>query len=357
MNPSRLLHTFPGRVYTKIGEDNGFNWAVIIAWNFLQSLFPIVLVMAALLGVVLGLVGVGSDVVERTVVSIIPDPGAQAQVLQALGTFHQRSGVFFVIGFAGLLWSGSNLFRSMEQAFAVIYHTRQRSLVRGILVSFAMILVFTVLAGLVVASSFLLGLIDTLPLPRSLHNGVLAFGIQLAIGAVAGFILFLVLYVVIPNRRMSWGKVWVGALVAGLLFEGLTLLFPLYIRLTGAGAAYGKTFGLLFLLMAFFYFLGLVTMIGVEINSLRFAVPIEQPDGPASLQSPIQGRPSGYASTAPSDTDVRREAHRERTPPARPRLPAAEPAAEPGRRPSRVKAILGLVVLGASGALRSRRIV
>lgn len=379
MNPSKLMQTFPGRVFAKIGEDNGFNWAVIIAWNFLQSLFPIILVMVAVLGVILGSLGLGSNAVENTVVSIIPD-SARGEVMGALNTFHQKSGIFFLIGFAGLLWSGSLLFRAMEQAFAVIYHTRQRSIIKSILISFLMILVFTVLAGLMLVTSFLLGLIDKLPfLPPLLHNGVLAFAIQFLVGTLAGFVLFLSIYYVIPNRRMEWGKVWPGALIAGLLFEGLSLFFPLYIRLTGAGSAYGKTFGLLFLLMAFFYFLGLVTMVGVEVNSLIFAVPVDQPEGKASLQTPIQGDPH-LASPNPSDEQVRQEARRE---PGNPANSTDNPAKNPGNsldksdrlrpaaagvaaasggrrgpdrvgRPSPVKAALGLGVLWATGALRRR---
>lgn len=372
MNPSRLLQSFPGKVFTKIGEDNGFNWAVIIAWNFLQSLFPIILVMVAVLGVVLGTIGVGSNTVEATLISAIPD-SARGEVRGALGTFHQKSGIFFLVGFAGLLWSGSLLFRAMEQAFAVIYHTRQRSMVKSILVSFLMILVFTVLAGLMLVTSFLLGLVDKLPfLPSVLHNGVVAFAIQFGVGALAGFLLFLAIYYVIPNRKMEWGKVWPGAVIAGLLFEALSLFFPLYIRLTGAGSAYGKTFGLLFLLMAFFYFLGLVTMIGVEVNSLIYAVPIDQPEGRESLQSAIQGQPA-TVTTNPSDSEVRRQARQEPGNPAnaagqkRPGRPDDEGGPAPrregsrdahaagGGRPSAFKAALGYGVLLATGALRRRK--
>ena len=109
-----------------MGEDNAFNWAVIIAWNFLQSLFPIALVMAAVLGVALGFIGVGSHQVYGTIASIIPDTNAQKEVLAMLNTFQKKSVILFLVGFAGLIWSGSSLFRTMEQAFAVIYHTPQR---------------------------------------------------------------------------------------------------------------------------------------------------------------------------------------------------------------------------------------
>jgi len=163
MNVDRLMKTPPGRLVVKMGDDQAFNWAVIIAWNFLQSLFPIALVMAAVLGVGLGYIGVSSQQVYGTVASIVPDPSAQKEVLATLNTFQQRSGIFFLVGFVGLVWSGAGLFRTMEQGFAVIYHTRQRALVKGVLMSVGMIFLLTVFGGLMLVTTTLLGLLSQLP--------------------------------------------------------------------------------------------------------------------------------------------------------------------------------------------------
>ena len=284
-----MLKTPPGRLFVKMGEDNAFNWAVIIAWNFLQSLFPIALVMAAVLGVGLGYIGVSSHQVYGTVASIIPDANAQKEVLATLNTFQQKSGIFFLVGFAGLIWSGASLFRTMEQAFAVIYHTRQRPLIKGVLMSVGMVFLLTVFGGLMLVTTTLLGLLNQLPyLPTVLANGTVDFVLQVVLGLGTGFLLFLAIYYVVPNRRQDWGKVWIGAALAGVLFEVLSLIFPLYLRLTGGGSTYGKTFGLLFLLMVYFYFLGIVTMVGVEVNSLLYPVPVDQPQGKESLVTPTQ---------------------------------------------------------------------
>ena len=281
----------PGRLFIKMGEDNAFNWAVILAWNFLQSLFPIALVMAALLGVGLGYIGVSSHQVYGTIASIVPDANAQKEVIATLNTFQKQSGIFFLVGFAGLTWSGSSLFRTMEQAFAVIYHTQQRQLIRGIFMSVGMVLLLTAFVGLTLVSTMLLGLLSQLPyLPTVLANGRVDFVLQIMFGLGLGFLLFLAIYYVVPNRRLDWGKVWVGAAIAGVLVEGLSLIFPLYLRLSGVGSTFGKTFGILFLLMIYFYLLGNVTMIGVEVNSLRFRVPVDQPQGKESLVTPGQVR-------------------------------------------------------------------
>jgi len=192
----------------------------------------------------------------------------------------------------------------MEQAFAVLYHTRQRPLVKGVLMSVGMVFLLTVFGGLMLVTTTLLGLVNQLPyLPSVLANATVAFLVQAAIGVLAGFLLYLCIYFVVPNRHQSWGKVWVGALFAGVLFEAISLLFPLYLRLTGASAAYGKTFGLLFLLMIYFYFLGIVTMVGAEVNSLLYPVPVDQPQG---KESPVTAAQAPKPRPRPKPRHVRR---------------------------------------------------
>ena len=290
------MESLPGRLWTKMNEDNAFTWAVVLAWNFLLSLFPIVLVIAAVLGLALGFLGVGSGSIYHTVASLIPDPKAQKDTFNALNNFQQKSGIFFLLGFVGLVWSGTGLFRAMEQAFAVIYHTRQRPLLKGILMSLGMVLMLTLFGGLMLVSTTLLGLVNQVPyLPSLLANGTVDFAGQVVIGGLSGFVLFLAIYYVVPNQKMHWGSIWIGAALAGALFEGLSLVFPLYLRFTGAGSGYGKTFGLLFLLMLYFYYIGIVTMLGIEVNSLLHSIAVEQPHGSESLVTPVQARPAELA--------------------------------------------------------------
>jgi hypothetical protein len=97
------------------------------------------------------------------------------------------------------------------------------------------------------------------------------------VGLIAGFILFFVIYYVIPNRTQRWHKVLPGAIVSGILFELVTLVFPLYLSINSGINAYGKTFGLFFVLLTFFFFLGLITMLGVEVNSVVYPVELDQP--------------------------------------------------------------------------------
>jgi membrane protein len=288
----RAGRTIPGRVVRKIQEDNVTSQAVLIAWSLLQTIFPIALALAAILGLVLGSVGVDSSSVYETVAALVPDPATQAQVLQALNLVRTQTGLFAILAVVGFLWSASSLFGAMEQTFDIVFHVPARPFVRQKLMSVVLMLIFTVLAGVAIVSSSLLPLVDQLPGLSTLRltHPPLSYVVQFAIGSTAGFLLFFTIFYIVPNRRQEIRQVWPGALVAGIGFEVLSLAFPIYLSLAGRGMnQYGKTFALLFILMAFFYFVGLLTMVGLELNAVLYPVAVPQPDRADALSPAASG--------------------------------------------------------------------
>lgn len=291
----RLMDTVPGRVIRKFLEDQAPNWAALIAWNALLAMFPIVIFAASLLGYALRLFGKANEVVYTTIFSAIPgDVHQQQELVKAVSGVKSQSGILFIVGLVGLLWGGAALFGVMEQAFAVIYHTTPRDFVRQKLIAFGMVFLFTVLLGVAVATSAALPALKNIPnIPEFLYSGVAAFILQVIVGTTAGFLLFGSIYYVIPNRKQQFRKVVPGALVAGILFELVTLVFPLYLSLNKGINQYGATFGLFFLLMTFFFFIGLITMVGVEVNSVIYPVPIELPGKEAHAVAAPESGPEG----------------------------------------------------------------
>jgi membrane protein len=263
----RLGRTFPVRVIKRYLDAQGPNWATLIAWNALFALFPIVLVTVTVIGFVLNNQGIAQGV-EQQVVQAFPGKDTQRQILMALNAFRDRSGQIAALAFAGLLWGGSGLFGAIEQGLCALYGCKPRDFVRSKLMSFAMILLFTVLAVPLVSSGSLLPALESLPAaPHFLRSGVAALLLQFAAGSFDGAVLFLAIFYVVPNRRQRFRRVLPGALAAGLMFEGLTLLFPLYFKLAGGFAAWGATFGLFFLLMTYVFLLGQILMIAGALNA------------------------------------------------------------------------------------------
>jgi membrane protein len=298
---ARAMATVPGRIIQRFGQDQAPNAAVLIAWNLLLSFFPIVLALAAILGLLLGQMGIATRAqFEATMLSQLPTQTQDTRA--ALDAIKQQTGVFFVVGLLGLTWSGSALFGAMEQAFDAIYRLAPRDFIHQKVMGVLMMLLFAGVAVLLILSSSALSLLQSLPLvPEAVvaAGPVLSF-IQPLVGIAAGLLLFGAMYFVVPNRRMHVREVWPGTLLAGVAFYLLSLVFPLYLTYLGRGMnQYGKSLSLLFILMTWAYFVGLIVMLGAELNVVLAAPRIEAPAAhparrapapPAAAEPPIRAR-------------------------------------------------------------------
>src|SRR5262249_12827763 len=128
---------------------------------------------------------------------------------------------------------------------------------------------------------------------------------QVGVGVASGFLLYLVIYLVVPNRRMRPTAVLPAALFAGVAFELLTLLFPAYIALNQTGInRFGSQFAFLFVLLAFFYFLGLITVRGADVIAVldppesRRDVTLETRAGTARARRMGRGRKIAFGAGA-----------------------------------------------------------
>jgi membrane protein len=264
-------HTVPVRLIQRYGEDDGGIWATVIAWNALTAIFPVILALIAIAGFVLQAAGISPDTLAKDVVQVFPsDQKSQQEALKALTSLPERAGVFLIIGLVGYLWTASNLFGAMEQAFDVVLHCGRRPFIRQKLMALGMMAVFSVLALIGVGTSVLLPLLKQVPgVPTSVID-LLDSPLQFVVGVVSGFVLFFAIYYIVPNRRLPVSHVWPGALLAGVGFKLLTLVFPLYIKLNSGINQFGASFAFLFVTLAFFFFLGLITMLGIELNVVLF---------------------------------------------------------------------------------------
>lgn len=295
----RLKTTFAVRVFLKYAEDDGPNWATLIAWNAFSALLPITLALASLVGFILSGAGIREESVSRLVLQILPsDLNAQGQAIAAIKGLEHRSGVFALLAILGFLWIASNLFGAMEAAFDQALRCPRRGVLRQKAMSLLLMAAFVLLTVVGVGSSALLSLLPMLPQASGLSQGPVAPVVQFVIGAAAGVLLFSILYRVVPNTELSVRTVLPGALMAGVTFEVLSLLLPLYLDVNRSINEYGKTFALIFFLFFFFFLLGTITMIGVEINSVVLErSPRERAPGSA-LASAIGGVHADRASWA-----------------------------------------------------------
>lgn len=279
----RLLNSLAVRAVRRFLDAQGPNWATIVAWNLFFAFFPMVFMAISVVGVALRDPGTRATVVQQ-VLAAFPScqsqqsSGASCPIVSALDDFRRNSGLFAIIGLAGLLWSGASLFSAVEQGLNSLYPCRSRDFVPQKVMGIGMVLIFTVMAVPLVVSGSALGLLQSIPgVPDFLRSGPASLLLQTGAGTLDAALLFGIIYFVVPNRRQRVRDVLAGAITAGILFEAVTLVFPLYFTLVTHSPQWGQTFGFVFVLLFYFFLIGQIVILSGAVNAEIAGAECEDP--------------------------------------------------------------------------------
>jgi membrane protein len=257
--------------WKKISNDWIFNLAAMLAYNLLMSIIPLLAMLLAVFGLVLGgLAKATQDQFIHGISNGIPGGGG-ALVEGALRRLAQNSGTFALISIVVSAWFGSRLFVAIDNCFGIIFRLPQRSFLRQNLVALGMLLVFIILIPLLLAISALPSFLSTTLFDRlfgpSTATTVLLTMVSIVVGYIIASALFLAIYVILPNRPLRIRDAWRGALIAGALLEVYIIGFPFYVARFLKPDSYGSATGFAVLLLVFFYYFGVILLLGAEINS------------------------------------------------------------------------------------------
>ena len=258
------------QVYERFSKDQGFFMAASISFYALFSIFPLLLFIISVLGFVLESAALQREILEQ-VFSNLPGIGKFVQAnLQAIVA---KRGTIGALGLLGLLWSGLGVFDAIENALNRIWRApASRIPIRAKLIALLILLWLAILLliSLIVTSGattlgiwFSLLFPDLAELLTPLWRLVPAF-----LGILLSISLFFVVYKFVPHLKLRLKQVWLGALTAGLGWEGAKHLFVWYLK---NFASYGKVYGSLgtvIALMFWIYISSIILLLGAELNSV-----------------------------------------------------------------------------------------
>ena len=285
----RIKNSAVGRFYAKYSADRADEGAVLIAWQALFSLFPLILGMLSVVGLVLR-----DPARSRAVVDAIQSqfPSEAGDLLSFMEETRSVGGILGVISLAGLLWTGSKLFGEISTVFNRFYDAPDRSFIWQNLMSFTMMAIYLVLIVVSLGASGVGHSVATfgewvLGYPLGTFAAWIGFILGLLISLGSAFLMFLVMFRVVPNVPLGFKDVWKGALLSGVLFLIVNQIFPIYLKFFGGGFEAYKTFGLFLLLITWLFFLTRIIVLGAELNAFV--------TGYGSREAAMPGTPQGGA--------------------------------------------------------------
>jgi membrane protein len=252
----RLISAFR-EALVRFGRDGCAFLAQSVAFNALFALFP--LSVLALSAATL----VFPDAQQRTlgIVDTLA-PTLHDYITENLQTYIYGRGISSLIAFAFLVWSGKNLF--MGLAFALdraLSVPKGRPLVHNLLLSFVMLPVTGILLLIAIALPIVLAVtfhIAGIHDPSRVTH-ILAYLLSIALV----FIVAVVLYRWLPNRRISWGFALRGATIVAVAWPAVQYAFAAYVTHVDFTRIYGALSAPLVLLL-WFYCIGSIFLFGAE---------------------------------------------------------------------------------------------
>jgi membrane protein len=248
---------------------NAGDLAAAVAFNALVVLIPTLLLTFSVAGLFFRFDRVFQTTIYTSFWGLPSNSAGDA--IETVLTARRSSSWLGVISLAGFAWTGTAfvgcLSRSMNRIYGVPgcgYMCEKR---RG----FFVILAFALLFMLALLASTVPTFFVRRELPRYFETWALAAGWYQVLGYVIAFVataaMFLLLYRVVPNAGQEIGDVWPGTVTAASLFVIMAQVFPVYLRLLGGFNRYGAAFGLLSLLVAWFWVLAHLLLFGTYINA------------------------------------------------------------------------------------------
>jgi len=215
----------------KFANDWSINLAGMLTYSLITAIIPLLVGILSIVGVVLKVVSPSEfNNVATSIGSALPGQAQKVIDMKALlKNLVNISGIAGIIALVGLLWTGSNLFTNVENAFSIAYRTRDRDFIPQRLMAVGLIILLAILLPLSLVASALVnagaGLFGGL-LPGPLKVILTVVGPLTSIGIL--FLLFLAIYVIVPNIKLSFRHAWRGALTAAVLVAIVELIFPIY---------------------------------------------------------------------------------------------------------------------------------
>jgi membrane protein len=236
----RFVKTLLQRSAGEYLKDDGGQLAASISYYALFSLFPLLIFVTAIAGLLIQDRGVQEDIVNEVLKNIPLSEGeGRDSVTDAVrGGADSGKGALGVVGLLGMAWAGSSLFGALRKALNAAFDDTEskRPFVQQKAIDLGLVLALAVFFLVSIGSTAFLRIVrnnstELGALGDAAESaGLLWDAASYAIPLVFSFVAFTALYCLVPSRLRSPLEVWPGALVAALVFEVAKLGFSFYLE-------------------------------------------------------------------------------------------------------------------------------
>jgi len=257
--------------YTDWSEDKAPRLGAALAYYTVFSMAPMLIIVLAIAGAVFDTETVRTQINQQLGLG---EQGGEAMAMLVEGAKKDEGGIIAtILSVVAVLFGATGVFIQLKDALNTIWEVEPkpgqgaRAFVRERILSFAMVLAIGFLLLVLLVVSAMLNVVqkylsDWLPMP-----GWTAQLVDIAVSFGGVTLLFALIFKVLPDVKIGWRDVWLGAAVTALLFTIGKSLLGLYLGRETFGSAYGAA-GTLVILMLWAYYSSQILFFGAEFTQV-----------------------------------------------------------------------------------------
>jgi membrane protein len=259
LSPARFMDLFISAARAWI-TDKCPQLGAALAYYTVFALAPLVVILLGVFGLIYGGSEQARDKIIEQLGYFIDPSGVKVFQEIAAHAADPKAGFWAaVIGVVIALVSASGIFGQLQEALNTIWNVKAKpgqgiwSFIRSRFLSFSMVggVCFLLLVSLTVEN--LLKAVHSY-LQSTIPGGhYLALAVFYIFDLAIVILLFAMLFRYLPDARIAWRDVWMGAVLTAILFSLGKYLLGLYLGSGAAGSAYGAASSLVTLLLWIFY--------------------------------------------------------------------------------------------------------
>lgn len=254
-------------------EDKAPRLAAALAYYTIFSLAPLLIIAIAIAGALFGREAAQQEILAQ-VQALMGERGAAfIQTLIEAAAEPRTGAIASALGIVTLLFGAGGVFGQLRDALNTIWEVQPQpgpAGIRGVLrairlnflsfsmvlgVGFLLLVSLVISAGLEAVNRYAQGIIPGLSPVWQLANVLLSLAVIT--------LLFALIFRVLPDVRVAWRDVWLGAALTSLLFNFGKTLIGLYLGRSNIGSAYGAA-GSLVILLIWVYYSAQIFFFGAE---------------------------------------------------------------------------------------------
>lgn len=255
-------------------KDKVSLWAAALAYYTSFSLAPLLVIAIAIAGAIFGEEAARGEIVGQ-IQGLVGKQGAEAIQAMLQNAQSPQSGglIATVVGVGALLLGASGVFGQLQDALNAIWHVEPKPgrglkfFLQNRFLSFAMVLVigFLLLVSLLLSavlaafSNFFGYLLPSLAILGPILNFAISFFVIT--------LLFALIYKVLPDVKIPWRYLWVGAVITALFFNIGKFLIGMYLGSSSVSSTYSAAASLGIVLL-WVYYSAQILLFGAEFTKV-----------------------------------------------------------------------------------------